>query len=255
VSNTIFWILLISKDISDSDAKIAENFGSFIFALTKPRSAPSLGRNIPAILPERDQGESLLNFYLDHVNGIYYIIHVPTVKKLFNQVYASLEHNQQPDYGHLALISTIFALSAYFSSPLSGFYFKHSEAMSYCHQWTILAQDALSAANCLAKPTLETLQSLILIAQNLTPNTGAIATLRTLTATVMHTARAMSLHQVDSPLNKKQRESTQVDWAELEVKRRIWWHIVSTDWYDIVLPLRNDIRKSVANTLEGFYPL
>ena len=34
------------------------------------------------------------------------------------------------------------------------------------------AQDALSAANCLANPTIETLQSLIFMAQHLMPNLG-----------------------------------------------------------------------------------
>jgi hypothetical protein len=80
------------------------------------------------------------------------------------------------------------------------------------------AQDALSAANCLASPSIETLQSLIFIAQHLMPNIGAIATLRTLAATVMHTARAVGLHKIDSPSSKKRREHIQVDWAELEVK-------------------------------------
>jgi hypothetical protein len=92
------------------------------------------------------------------------------------------------------------------------------------------AQEALSAANCLANPTIETLQSMIFISQLLMPNVGAIATLKTLSATITHTARAIGLHQVDSDANKTRRASSQVDWAELEVKRRLWWHICSTDW-------------------------
>jgi hypothetical protein len=62
------------------------------------------------------------------------------------------------------------------------------------------------------------------------PNIGAIATLRTLVATVTHSARALGLHQIDSDANKKRRENVEVDWVEIEVKRRIWWHICSTDW-------------------------
>ena len=62
------------------------------------------------------------------------------------------------------------------------------------------------------------------------PNLGAIATLRTLQATVTQTARALGLHQIDSDANKKRRENKLVDWVELEVKRRLWWHVCSTDW-------------------------
>jgi hypothetical protein len=172
----------------------------------------------------------LLEYYFNHVSWIYHIIHVPTVERQFDNLYTKLEQNQQPDYGHLALISTLFALSAYFSSSSAGLFNDIPDQMLHCRRWTLLSQDALSAANCLATPTLETIQSLILISQHLMPNIGAIATLRTLTATIIHTARAMSLHQVDSPKNKKLRQNTKVDWVEIETKRRLWWHITSTDW-------------------------
>lgn len=172
----------------------------------------------------------MIDYYFSHVNWIYQIVHEPTVRQRFDSLYTSLFYGTDIKHDHLALISTIFALSAYFSGPMSGLHFKHSEAMLYSRKYTLLAQEALSAANCLSMPTIEGLQSLILISQHMMPNIGAIATLRTLAATIMHTARAMSLHQIDSSKNKRLRESVPVDYADLEVKRRIWWHIASTDW-------------------------
>jgi hypothetical protein len=172
-----------------------------------------------------------MHYYFDEINWLYYIIHVPTVRKQFDELYMCLESNQLPNYGHLALISTIYAICAYFSSPSTDLCFKNAEGTSYCHRWTLLAQEALSAANCLSNPTLETLQSLLLISQHLIPNVGALASLKTFIATATHAARALSLHQTDSVSNKRQRENMEVDWAEVEVKRRIWWHITSTDWY------------------------
>ncbi|PVH76458.1 hypothetical protein DL98DRAFT_292932 [Cadophora sp. DSE1049] len=219
-----------AEDPSTLDVKVIESFGSFIFSLTRPRMAPAFDNNLPTVLPSRSQGEVLLNYYFDHVNWIYHIIHKPTVRKLFDTLYTDIEMGRMPDYGHLSLIATLFALSAYFCGHTSGLYFKPSEAMNYSRRWTLLAQEALSAANCLANPTVETLQSLILIAAHMMANIGAIATLRTLSATIMHAARTMSLHTLDTPRNKKLRESTTVDHVDLEVKRRLWWHIASTDW-------------------------
>ncbi len=215
---------------SEARAKLSEFFGSFFFSLTSPRPIPFLEQNLTAILPSRYQGEALLNYYFEKIDWIYRILHVPTVKAIFNGLYAKLEANQQPPYNHLALISTIFASSAYFCSVSSGLYLDRDDAVGHCRRLILLAQDALTAADCLARPSIEMLQSLIIITQWLLPNIGAIATLRTLAGTLIHTARSLSLHLVDSPANKKWRTQNPVDWVNVEVKRRIWWHITSIDW-------------------------
>jgi hypothetical protein len=145
-------------------------------------------------------------------------------------LYSSFEQELPLNYGHLALISTIFSLSAYYSSLSANLFSDTAEAMGYCRRWTLLAQDALSTSNCLVSPTIETLQSLILISQHLMPNIGAVATLRTLAATIISAARELKLHRLDSLSNRSRRKNTQVDWVEVETKRRLWWHITSTDW-------------------------
>jgi hypothetical protein len=129
---------LTSKGTFATRAQIAEGFGSFIFALTRPRVAPSLNMHVAATLPIRTQGEALLEFFFNEILWIYHIIHVPTVKKHFDRLYKRIENHQPPEYGPLALLSTIFALSAYFSSKSSGLFFKYSESMFYCHKWTLL---------------------------------------------------------------------------------------------------------------------
>ena len=126
------------KDNIATRAKIAEGFGSFLFAFTRPRIAPSLTMNVVATLPTRIQGEALLEIFLQEILWIYHLIHAPTVTAHFNKLYNTIENGQEPDYGPLALISTIFALSAYFSSKTSGLFFKHADSMSYCHKWTLL---------------------------------------------------------------------------------------------------------------------
>jgi hypothetical protein len=212
-------------------AQLTDSFGSFIFSMTRPRTAPSFDHHLSAILPDRNRGLVLVEYYFEEINWLYYVIHVPTVRRQFDDLYNCLESNQLPNYGHLALISTLYAICAYYSSSSSEIFSKHTDALSCCHRWTLLAQEALSAANCLSNPTLVTLQSLLLITSHLVPNCGALASLRTLIATSTHVARALSLHQTDSVSNKLQRKNMEVDWVEVEVKRRIWWHITSTDWY------------------------
>ena len=100
--------------------------------------APTFNNNLPALLPSRAQGTILLDYYFDHVNWIYHIIHKPTVRRLFDSLYTSIELGRIPDYGHLSLITTLFALSAYFCGPKSGLYFKSTEAMTHSRRWTLL---------------------------------------------------------------------------------------------------------------------
>jgi hypothetical protein len=94
--------------------------------------------HVAGILPPRSQGETLLEYFFEEILWIYHIVHIPTVRKLHNKLYTDIENSKTPDYGHLALISTIFALSAYFASHTSGLFFGNSEATLLCHKWTIL---------------------------------------------------------------------------------------------------------------------
>ena len=156
---------------------------------------------------------------------------IPTVLRHFEEVYDCLESNQKPCYGHVALIATICGIVAYItpnwpSSILS----ERPEAIARFISWISLAREALIASNYRSTPTIETMQSLLLISQHLLVNFSDLTTLKTLQGMVLHMARSLSLHQIDSPRNKKLRYGVEVDWVGLEVKRRIWWHIACTDW-------------------------
>ena len=150
----------------------------------------------------------------------------------FEDVYNCLESNQKPCYGHVALIATICGVVAYITPNFapSSIPLERPEAMACFISWISLAQEALGAANYRSTPTIETIQSLLLIYQHLLVNFSDLITFKTLLGMVLHMARSLSLHQVDSPRNKKLRNGVEVDWVGLEVKRRIWWHMASTDW-------------------------
>lgn len=143
-----------------------------------------------------------------------------------------LESNQKPSYSHVALIATIFGIVAYIiPNRSSSFDLEDPEATTACAiSWISLAKEALVAANYRSVPTIETSQSLLLICQHLLVNLGDLTIFKALLGMVLHMARSLCLHQVDSPRNKRLRHGREVDWVELEVKRRIWWHLASTDW-------------------------
>lgn len=182
---------------------------------------------ILSILPTQAQGGALLEYYIQNVSWIYHIIHVPTVKAQLKSMYTALGQDRQPDYSHLAIISTIFALSAYFGYSTPDL---QDAKSSCCTRWTSLLQRALCAANYISEPTMEAIQSVILISQHLLPNIGAVSMFRTLTSIAMNMGRTLGIHKVDSPSNKRKRKNGKADWVEVEIKRRVWWHLTATDW-------------------------
>lgn len=174
-----------------------------------------------ASLPSRKHARDLFEYFVANVVWIYHIIHVPTLESHLNKLYNDLDQNLQPQNDHVALLSAVFALSVYF---------QEAEPLSKTRRWTLLAHKALCAANFIGKPTMESIQVVLLIAQHLLPNIGGIATFRVLFTTAMHSARSLGFDQIDSTQSKKRRAGKALNHVELETKRRIWWHIVSTDW-------------------------
>jgi hypothetical protein len=51
-----------------------------------------------------------------------------------------------------------------------------------------------------------------------------------LSVTGLQMARSMKIHWLDSVPYREQRRNHGADLVELEVKRRIWWHMVASDW-------------------------
>nr|A0A411PQN2.1 RecName: Full=Agnestins biosynthesis cluster transcription factor AgnL11; AltName: Full=Agnestins biosynthesis cluster protein L11 [Paecilomyces divaricatus]QBG38877.1 transcription factor [Paecilomyces divaricatus] len=215
---------------SNSEERIAQLFASSFVSIIAPAIRLVIDQPTLSLLPSRKQAERLFDYFADQVVVFYYFIHVPTVRSMLDTVYTHLENKRQPQHDHLALLSTVFALSAYFGSSSSRFPFNGAEAKMLCYRWISVAQQALCAANYIVQPTVETLQSVILIAAYLVPNLGSMSIFRVLMASALQGALQLSLHQIDSPANQRRRQNATVNWVDIESKRRIWWHLASTDW-------------------------
>jgi hypothetical protein len=143
---------------------LAETFESSLFPLSTPPTGGSLHcSDIITILPSRDQARALFEFYAAHVNWLHHIIHVPSVRKLLDETYSTLNKQQLPPYNHIALLATIFSLSAYFSRRSLGETLGKNELQSCFRKWSFLAQRCLSAANYICNPSIEALQALLMV--------------------------------------------------------------------------------------------
>ncbi|ESZ93878.1 hypothetical protein SBOR_5736 [Sclerotinia borealis F-4128] len=232
ITNTVSWLesdafehrnphASTNYDLLSYDDEITQNFAASFLSSSGASVRIGLDTQALALLPSRKHAKVLVEYFIDTVLRIYHIIHVPTLESHLNNLYDDLEQNQQPQYDQLGLLSTVFALSVYFQGV---------EPLSLTRRWTLLAQKAMCAANFIGMPTIASIQTALLIAQHLLPNIGGIATFRVLFTTAMHSARSLGFDQLDSVQSKKRRDGKQLNYIELEIKRRIWWHITSTDW-------------------------
>ncbi|KAJ8058966.1 hypothetical protein OCU04_011950 [Sclerotinia nivalis] len=200
-------------DLLSYGDEITQTFTASFLSAPATSLRGSVDAQALALLPSRKYARVLMEYFVENVIWIYHIIHIPTLESHLDKLYNDLEQNQQPQYGQLALLSAVFALSVYFQGV---------EPLSMTRRWTLLAQKAMCAANYIGKPTIESIQAVLLIAQHLLPNIGGIATFRVLFTTAMHSARSLGFDQLDSAQSKKRRDGKQLNYVELEIKRRIW---------------------------------
>lgn len=192
---------------------------------------------------------------------MYHVCHHPTLEKQLVEVYRYRDEkrwktaneplqpqiaanavwgNTTADFGtdilgKISLVLTILKSSTYYWDEQDGLFDSPEHAKEMQKVWTSASETVLAELICRGTATLESLQSTVL-QTTLIPNTGVVTTFLLLLTMLGHYAKSLGLHQVDSRMalaerKRRMEDGTGVDWVEVEIKRRIWWHIVSSDWY------------------------
>lgn len=192
--------------------------------------SPMSTLDLLAIVPSRAQALRLLDHYADKVAWIDHLLHTPTVRTHLMNAYAYADSSSdvQQNSGQLSLLCTVLGQSAYFWTP--DLQMPEDDATKLASQLLHLAQRALLDANFSKRPTLETIQATALIMYYLLPNARGAVDYVSLLATAASWARKLGIHRVDSLKEKARREVEGCDYVELELKRRIWWFLASSDW-------------------------
>ena len=97
-----------------------------------------------------------------------------------------------------------------------------------------LARGALLRAKYLTLPTIGTLQANILMIQFLPFKVQDTAFVGRLAYSVY----ILQLYLVGSYQNRKERDMKECDAVEIEIKRRMWWYIASTDWQVLLVSIQ-----------------
>ena len=171
-----------------------------------------------------------LTSYERHVDSVQPIMHIGRTRAMIEDVYAKLRHEQPVHSGSIALILAICAYVELWEidllSPSASL--TTTDATS-----TILANQALSTFEnaCLVSHiSVELVQAAILLIFYFGHLEGISFQPRLLLSRAITIARALGLHTTDTTRADSANLKTQAQIIDAEVRRRVWWHLASTDW-------------------------
>ena len=79
--------------------------------------------------------------------------------------------------------------------------------------------------------SIQALQTLAHLAHLYSQIEGFIGTFGTISMFFVHMTKAMKTDRLDTARCREKRKRNGANMADIEVKRRVWWHLVASDWY------------------------
>ncbi|KAK3710303.1 hypothetical protein LTR37_010369 [Vermiconidia calcicola] len=175
---------------------------------------------------------SIFGSYMEQFDPVQHLVHGPTVKRNLTHFYTQLQQGEPVEPNRSVLPLTVFASAAAFwgLGQCSSSLFSSSQvAASVAISWLRTAMDVLEHVRRSASASLETVQASIIAIFLIYNIEGLSPKVRALAYSALCTAKDLKLHRTDDPSCMLQAAS-QAEVVDLEVRRRVWWHLASTDW-------------------------
>lgn len=190
-----------------------------------PDRSPNKQHMMPH-MPTRQEALELFGYYCDRLDWQYHIIVPERVKEQIHGIYQD-RMGESMNFHHAALLFAIAASAA--SYRLQDEPEACSDVSPSVGSYAFYAGDTLLRGDYLASPTIEGLQAAMIIGHHI-PATKMPPAISLLFShrTSVHQAMSMGLHVTDSPGH--QHQNGRRDPVDLELRRRLWWDLVSYDW-------------------------
>lgn len=170
----------------------------------------------------------MFNCYLDNTHPHHPVIDAQSVREVMDAVYLHPRTDLYTRFADVALLLSIFASASHLWRPQDGdlIFASATDATFISSVWTKSTLEILEHSRRTTSGSIEDIQATIIISYVIYNVHGFSPTLRSLHSILITMARDLCLHKIDSP----RRGNLEGD-LQAEIKRRIWWHITSSDWY------------------------
>ncbi|KAI1478541.1 hypothetical protein F4774DRAFT_385197, partial [Daldinia eschscholtzii] len=189
--------------------------------------------NTIVTFPAYREATLLFQNFESHLDHMCRILHIPTIRSLIKTVYMRLGQGEPIPLGQAGLLLSIFALSAFFyrCSENSDIASDEQEAVHLSKVIGKAALDVLDYSRRNTSGTFEDVQAHIFMSLLYFHLDGFSARGRLLSTMAASMARDLRLHRLDAaderPAEKEAGVRALID---LEVRRRVFWHITAEDW-------------------------
>ena len=184
-------------------------------------------------LPLYEESKQVVDKCLAEITFQHHVVHIPSVRAIVDELYQSLDSENTVKLGQVSLLLAILASTAFFwterdmNKPI---FSSITEADSQSRIWMKTALEVLEYSRLTNSESLEDIQALIIVTFLVCNIVGITSQARYLFATATSTAWQLSLHRIDHP-NNAGLDLPQSNSIRAEICRRVWWYLVSTDWY------------------------
>lgn len=191
-------------------------------------SIPSFTRALPPL----PQARALFDHFVCCLQPSFGVLHVPSTRALLEQIYQSILDSEELSPAGLALLFSIFAGAALAWTPqlLDTLHSSKDEAKAslnaYVHVVLLIVDTKLQDTS----PSTLALQAITTLCHVLSHMDGFSDKVNMLRIRTLLMARSVQLHRLDTARKRDERRAKGCNPIEVEVQRRIWWHMVSSDW-------------------------
>lgn len=205
---------------------------SFIFQSDPSTAQLGIADVIKCIwLPRRDEARIILDKYISDVDHFHHVTHIPTLRKLLETTYDTVENNATPDIGAVILILSVCATCTYswsLEDDARRLYADVGEARAQATSWIKATLDVIDYAHRTVSSSMECIQGMIILFFVFCNLEGLSHRSRSLISKSIAMSREMGLHRIDSQVSLP--EIANMCTLRAEIGRRIWWCLVGTDW-------------------------
>lgn len=183
-------------------------------------------------LPQYSEAVILLDKYVQDVDHVHHIVHTPSLSAMLSRAYTCLS---DPDSvtkhggGFIFLFLGIFASATNSWTQFDcdrGLFSSCEEANAQAPLWVKALEDVLDIAHRTMRVSMEGIQGVTIAAFVVLSMSGFSRRYKSLFNMALLLARDTGLHVLDDPSN-----AGSAHLARTEIGRRLWWHLVASDWY------------------------
>ncbi|CCT61445.1 uncharacterized protein FFB20_13518 [Fusarium fujikuroi] len=185
-------------------------------------------------LPPKWETMRLFQVYFKYLGHVQNIIYEPHARTLVNDAYDQIVNISATTAPRgLALILSVIALATILE-PVDGDLATAipilKERLGVFAAYIRMAMDCLEQHRRRADHTIENVQALILLSFGIHHTETFSPRYRVLLAEAIAVSHSLGLHVVDRVSARRGHSKVDADPITQEIKRRVWWYLVATDW-------------------------